>query len=241
MTTIDAAALYPVDDVTTAVADAMAEEIRRATDDRGRAVLCLAGGSTPLPIYRILAQRRDLPWGRVWLAWGDERNVPIDDDARNEHHARRAWLDRVPVPDDQLLTWPWVEDADPADVAEAYALRLRTALGDPETTSWFDVTLLGLGSDAHTASLFPGTGAVEADGWATSLRRRSEAYARLTLTPRALSSSRQVWFVVTGEAKREALVRTLAGGDADALPATTIRAVDDLRVYTDLQDVTTSG
>ena len=231
---MDRSDVRTVDRFVPRLADELAGAVQEATSARGRVVLCLAGGSTPLPIYRRLAERRDLPWGRVWIAWGDERHVPPDDAERNERHAREAWLDRVPLPEDQILTWPWAEDADPADVAEAYALRLRRALGDPDEAPWFDVTLLGLGADAHTAGLFPGQGATAAAGLATSLRVEGQPYARLTLTPRALSSSRRVWFLVRGEEKRKALRRTLHGGDPDVLPATTIGALDERRVYTDL-------
>jgi len=235
---MDASALRTVPDVAAAVADDLAQAIAADAAERGRVVLCLAGGSTPLPLYRRLAERRDLPWARVWIAWGDERNVPPDHADRNERHAREALLDRVPIPEDQVLPWPWVEDADPQDEADAYALRLRRALGDPSTAPWFDVTLLGLGSDAHTASLFPGTGAITADGLACAVRPGGSTYARLTLTPPALSASRRVWFLVQGEAKREALERTLAGaGGPDDLPARTICALEELRVYTDLTDL----
>jgi 6-phosphogluconolactonase len=234
---MDRHALRSVPDVAAAVARDLAEEIRQAAQRRGRVVLCLAGGSTPLPVYRRLADAADLPWGRVWVAWGDERNVPPEHDDRNERHAREALLDRVAIPEDQVLPWPWVEDADPADEAAAYEIRLRRALGDPAAAPWFDVVLLGLGADAHTASLFPGSGATRAEGLAHALHPEGQPYARLTLTPRALSSTRQAWFLVQGEGKRDALVRTLAGGEPDQLPARTIVPRDGLRVYTDLRDL----
>lgn len=231
---MDRSQLTVVPDVATAVARAAAAVIEEAARTRGRAVLCLAGGGTPLPAYRALAERRELPWGRVWIAWGDERDVPPDHADRNERAAREALLDRVPVPEEQVLPWPYVRDAEPQDVADAYALRLRRALGDPERDAWFDLTLLGLGADGHTASLFPGTGATRAAGLATAVRPAGQATARLTLTPRALASSRHVWFLVAGEAKRDALEATLAGGDPERLPATTVRAREELRVFTDL-------
>jgi 6-phosphogluconolactonase len=234
---MDPSAVRTVPDVAEAVARDLADEIRAAASRRGRAVLCLAGGSTPLPVYRALAASPDLPWGRVWVAWGDERNVPPDHDDRNERHARETLLDRVPVPEDQVLPWPWVEDADPADEAAAYELRLRRTLGDPDAAPWFDVVLLGLGSDAHTASLFPGSGATRAEGLAHALHPAGQAHARLTLTPRALSSTRHAWFLVQGEGKRDALTRTLAGGDPDELPARAIVPREALRIYTDLSDV----
>lgn len=232
---MDRSHLTVVPDVAAAVARDAADVIAEAARARGRAVLCLAGGGTPLPAYRALAERRDLPWGRVWVAWGDERDVPPDHEDRNERAAREALLDRVPVPEDQLLTWPYVDHADPQDLADAYALRLRRALGDPDADAWFDLTLLGLGADAHTASLFPGTGATRAEGLATAVRPAGQPTARLTLTPRALSSSRRVWFLVAGEAKRDALEATLSGGDPERLPATAIRAREEMRVFSDLK------
>ncbi len=231
---MDRTQLRPVPDVASAVADDLAGALVTAVRERGRAVLCLAGGSTPLPAYRALARRHDLPWSRVWIAWGDERDVPPEHEDRNERAAREALLDHVPVPEDQILAWPWVRDADPADEADAYASTLRSILGDPTSAPWFDVTLLGLGSDAHTASLFPGSGATRAGGSATAVWPEGLPTARLTLTPAALSSSRQVWFVVSGEAKREALLATLRGGDPERVPAASITAWDELRVYTDL-------
>jgi len=232
---MDRTQLRTVPDVASALATDLAGAIVTAVRRRGRAVLCLAGGSTPLPAYRALARRHDLPWSHVWIAWGDERDVAPDHADRNERAARDALLDHVPVPDDQILAWPWVEDADPADEADAYALALRRAFGDPRSGPWFDVTLLGLGADAHTASLFPGSGATRAAGAATAVRPEGQPNARLTLTPEALSSSRQVWFVVSGEAKRDALLATLAGGDPEQVPAASITAWDELRVYTDLK------
>lgn len=224
-----------VPDLTEAVAADLAAAMRGAARERGRVVLCLSGGSTPTPIYRSLAGIPDLPWSRTWVAWGDERMVEPDHEDRNERAARDALLNRVPLPEDQVLTWPWAPHAEPETCAEAYEARLRSVLGDPDAETWFDVTLLGLGADAHTASLFPGSGATRADGLTTWVQPASQPTARLTLTPRALSSSRAVWFLVSGEAKREALRATLDGTDAEATPAAAIRARDDLRVYTDLR------
>ena len=232
---MDRTQLRTVPDVASALATDLAGAIVTAVRRRGRAVLCLAGGGTPLPAYRALARRHDLPWSHVWIAWGDERDVAPDHADRNERAARDALLDHVPVPEDQIVAWPWVEDADPADEADAYALALHRAFGDPRSGPWFDVTLLGLGADAHTASLFPGSGATRAAGAATAVRPEGQPNARLTLTLEALSSSRHVWFVVSGEAKRDALLATLAGGDPEQVPAASITAWDELRVYTDLK------
>lgn len=224
-----------VSDLTKTVAADFAEVMRRADRERGRVVLCLSGGGTPLPIYRALARTEGLPWARTWVAWGDERFVPPDHEDRNEKATYDALLNHVPVPDDQVLTWPWSEEATPEACAEAYETRLRSAFGDPEEETWFDLNLMGLGPDAHTASLFPGTGGTRAPGFAVATHPANQPTARTTLTPPALSSSRFVWFVIEGDAKRAALQASLQGTDPEATPAITISAREELRVYTDLE------
>ena len=216
------------------VAHDMAELVRDVAAERGRVVLCLAGGSTPLPAYRALAERGDLPWSRVWIAWGDERDVPPDHPDRNERAAREALLHHVPVPEEQIVPWPYLPDADPDDLAEAYADALRRAFGDPERASWFDLTLLGLGADAHTASLFPGTGAATAPGLTVAVGR-DDGTGRLSLAPAGLNASDRVWFLIEGEAKRKALRATVAGGAPDRVPAAGIGGRLETRVYTDLE------
>ena len=125
-----------------------------AVAERGRAVVALPGGSSPLPLFRLLAAA-DLPWDRLWVTFGDERFVPLNHEHSNAGAALAAWLDHVPIPRQQVLTWPIL--ADPAESAYEYRRAVEAALGAFPT---FDLNLLGLGDDGHTASLFPGTGAV---------------------------------------------------------------------------------
>ena len=186
---------------------------------RGRFVLVLAGGSTPLAAYRHLAERHDLPWERVVVTWGDERLVPRDHPDRNEHAARRALLDHVPIPAGQVLGWP--EGTDAEAVAADHAERLRRQLGDPPE---FDLVLLGLGADAHTASLFPGTGAAEAAGLTLSVHTPAHGQ-RVSLSATALGRAEEVLVAVAGRDKREALARTLGADEPhDTLPLTALRA-----------------
>ncbi len=206
------------DALTTALVARVVAACHHAVATHGRFVIVLAGGTTPLAAYRRLSERRDLPWERVLVTWGDERLVARDHAERNEHATRQALLDHVPVPPEQVLGWPDGDDAEA--IAAAHVEGLRRYVGDPPR---FDLVLLGLGSDAHTASLFPGTGAVHAEGL-TTVVRTAEHGTRLSLTADALGNADEVLVVVAGTDKRSALRRTLRGDEPpDALPLTALR------------------
>ena len=219
-----------VDDVAASALELFVGLQRSAVAARGRFVTALSGGSTPLPMYRALASRTDLPWEATWVAWGDERYVPLDHPDSNAGAARAAFLDAVPVPREQVLPWPHLDT--PEASASAYADALRAALGEAPT---FDLTLLGLGADGHTASLFPGTGAALEPGLTLVVRPADQPQTRLSLGAQALGRSRVVAFLVKGEAKRAALRATLQGtGEFDRFPGRAIGALERLLVITDL-------
>lgn len=169
----------------------------------------LAGGNTPREIYRALgAARAD------WSAWnvyfGDERCLPPDDPARNSRMAARAWLDSVPIPAVQVHAIPAESGA--LRAARMYAELLR-AVGD------FDLVLLGLGEDGHTASLFPGHDWGTACGAPDALPVFDAPKAppqRVSLSARRLSRAREVIFLVAGESKRRAVAEWRAGKDIPA-------------------------
>jgi 6-phosphogluconolactonase len=191
---------------------------RRAVARRGAFAVALAGGETPLGCYRRLAEpphRDAVPWERVHVFWGDERCVPPDDPRSNEGAARAALLDRVPIPAAQVH--PIRCAGDPEHAARAYETVLAAFFaGAPER---FDLALLGLGADGHTASLFPGSPALAERRRLAVAVTDPRDWPRVTLTPALLARSRRVVFLVTGAAKAAAVRGALTRTDADDLPA----------------------
>jgi 6-phosphogluconolactonase len=193
----------------------------QAIADRGQFHLVLAGGETPRAIYRLL---RDTT--AEWAAWhiyfGDERCLPVDDQERNSRMAGDEWLDHVMIPTGQVHLIPGELGA--KDAAEAYAAILQAA-------GKFDLVLLGLGEDGHTASLFPGS------DWGTT-PAAPDAMAvfdapkpppqRVTLSAARLSRARQVMFLVAGEAKHRAVAAWRAGDHIPARAITPAAGVDVL-------------
>lgn len=211
---------------------ALAEEAARrfvaaagaAIAGRGRFTVALSGGSTPKALLRLLAgppHRDRVDWGRVHVAWGDERCVPPDDEQSNYRMAREALLDHVPIPHEQIYRMP-AEEPDHQAAADIYAATLRRLLNpDPDEWPRFDLIHLGLGPEGHTASLFPGSPALGererlvAAPWVEGL-----AAHRLTLTPPVINAAREVAFLAAG-AEKAAIVHTILRGPRDpaAYPA----------------------
>lgn len=198
--------------------------------------LCLSGGSTPGALYARLAQapyRDAFPWSRTHLFWGDERFVPPGDPLSNYAMVKAALLDHAPAPPANVHPVP-TQDLAPEAAALAYQGELQAFYGadalDP-ARPLFDVNLLGLGEDGHTASLFPGTAVLEERGaWAAAVIG-AKAQARITLTYPALESSRHAAFLVTGAGKAAMLARLLAGDEA--LPSARLRPVGERVVFSD--------
>ena len=210
--------------------------LEMATAKDGIFAIDLSGGSTPRRLYECLAGRpyqNSFPWSRTHWFWGDERFVPHDDALSNYRMVREALLSRAPIPALNVHPIP-TEGVSPEAAASAYERQLKSFYGaeclDP-ARPLFDVTLLGLGPDGHTASLFPGTAVLaEQNRWvAAVVGAKSEA--RITLTYPALESSRNAAFLVEGEEKR-AILNRLCRGD-DSLPAAHLRPAGMLRVFAD--------
>ena len=193
---------------------------RAAIAAQGRFVTALSGGSTPRALFELLATERfasSVDWGRIHVCWGDERAVPPDAAASNYRMAREALLDHVPIPASQVYR---IRGEDPPPVAaDAYERTLRTLFATP--VGRFDLVLLGMGDNGHTASLFPGLHAVrEAERWVVAESVAEVAMWRITLTPVVLNAAAEVIFLVSGAEKAAMLHRVLDGPvDSDALPA----------------------
>lgn len=180
-----------------------AEVMRR----RGRFRVALAGGSTPRQMYGLLAASPlagKIAWQHVHLFWGDERCVPPDHHDSNYRMVRESLLDKIEMPAANIHRMP-AEYADLAAAAGSYANELRVFFGTkPDEWPRFDLVLLGMGADGHTASLFPETSAL------TEMRRLVVAHEvaqlqthRLTLTFPVINAAAEVWFLVTGAEKAE--------------------------------------
>jgi len=238
-----------------ALAEAAAERVtslvQAAIAARRRAPVCLSGGQTPRRLYELLADssrpwRSRIDWTRVHVFWGDERQVPPDAAGSNFAMAQRVLLARVPIPADQVHRIRG-ELSDAAEAAREYAIDFSGAgLNGPSRgpqgaapQAFFDVVLLGLGDDAHIASIFPGsplldqsivgTGFSRLDGHSVAAVWVNHLHSwRITLTPSALLDARAILVLVSGEHKAAAVRAALDGPeDVSRWPAQLLRAAGD--------------
>lgn len=211
-----------------------AEEVVSATNDaiaeRGRFTIALSGGSTPKSLYNLLATnaRNALPWEKMFFFWGDERHVPPTDPESNYGMANEVMLAKVPVPPANIFRVT-AENPDAGAAAQAYEQELRKFFAlEPGQFPTFDLILLGLGPDGHTASLFPGTAALEEKSrfvvanWVEKFKTH-----RITFTLPVLNSARCVAFLISGTDKAPALCAVLEGdAPGEQYPAKLVRPKD---------------
>ena len=217
-----------------------AEEIVRtataAVTERGRFTIALSGGSTPKNLYNLLATnaRTSLPWDRMFFFWGDERHVPPTDAESNYHMVEEAMLSKLPVPPANVLRFR-AENPDASAVAEEYEKTLRKffQVGSTDVPR-FDLILLGMGPDGHTASLFPGTSALQEKtrlvvaNWVEKLKTN-----RLSFTLPVLNAGRCVMFLVSGTDKAPVLRTVLEDKTAagDQYPAKLVQPTDGKLIW----------
>ena len=178
----------------------------------GRLAVSLSGGSTPKQLYETLATPAfidRIPWDRIHWFWGDERFVPTDDPRSNTAMVRAAMLDHAPVPPGNIHPVPTI-NLSPEAAASAYDAMLRAFKAEAPDRPLFDLVLLGLGTNGHTASLFPGEPAVtERTAWAAPVAPPGEPI-RITLTWPPLEDTRHAAFLVAGADKADMVARTRA-------------------------------
>ncbi|WP_088243593.1 6-phosphogluconolactonase [Calothrix rhizosoleniae] len=182
--------------------------IETSIQQRGQFTIALSGGSTPKPLYEAIAQQK-LPWDKIHVFWGDERYVPPNHPDSNELMARDAWLNKVDIPAANIHPMP-TNDAEPASAAAKYEQHLLNFFNtSPGNFPALDVVLLGMGDDAHTASLFPHTEALKVRDHLITVGNK-DGNPRLTFTYPFINTARCVMFVVGGANKRPALAQVFA-------------------------------
>ena len=223
--------IIPVADPVALARAAADRLLARISENGGRTAICLTGGSSPQNLYRLLAEdpyRGKIPWDRVHWFIGDERFVPTGDPLNNLASARRIFLDRcAPISNVHPIV---TGTADPEESAQRYERELKSFYGADrldEARPLFDLVLMGVGPDGHTASLFPGYPAIaESERWVVGIPTANVApfVPRVTLTLPALNSCREMLFEIAGADKRAILTRVLDGED---LPANRAHAVGE--------------
>lgn len=212
------------DEFARAAAAAFVETVVAAQRDRGHAAVVLTGGGTGIAVLdAVLRAPGGIDWSAVDVYFGDERYLPPGDPERNEVQARAALLDHVPLDPARVHAMPTLDEAgagSPESAARAYAQVLAANSSDGSTPE-FDVHLLGMGGEGHVNSLFPHTDAVrEQDRFVVGVDDSPKPpAARVTLTLPAVRRARQVWLLVTGAAKAEAVAAAVGGADAVDIPA----------------------
>ncbi len=186
------------------------QKIRLAIEERSICTIALAGGSTPRPLYEALSQQ-NLPWEQIHIFWGDERYVAVTSPESNQRMAVEAWLSRVNFPAANLHPMPTGAGNPEVDAAQ-YEAELKRVFG----VEWpqFDVILLGMGDDGHTASLFPHTAALKVSDRLVTVGNKADNL-RVTFTVPLINNARCVIFLIAGEDKQPALEQILAASADD--------------------------
>ena len=208
-----------------AAAKIFIESAAQAIAERGQFLVALSGGTSPIALYQLLANR-SIDWLHVHVFWGDERCVPMDDPGNNYGQAREALLNHVPIPAKNIHRIK--SELKPADAAKDYKLVLKRFAEPPLAWPRLDLVLLGMGEDGHVASLFPGSPIESTEPViAVTANYQQRPANRVTMTPLVLNTARQVLFLVSGQSKSETLASVLKGDYQPVqLPAQRIQPVD---------------
>ncbi len=194
-------------------------------NDFNKCTLVLSGGKTPKKLFEILSlsYRESVNWSKVYFFWGDERCVPPDDSESNFRMANEYLLSKISVPKENIFRIP--AEKPPSEAAEEYEQNMRSFFGD-KSFPRFDIVLLGIGNDGHTASLFPETDVLEIkDKWAAAVYVEKLKAWRITMTYPVINSSKNILFIAAGREKSEIIGRALTDIEAN-LPVQKINPLE---------------
>jgi 6-phosphogluconolactonase len=201
------------------------ETATESIEDRGRFLAALSGGSTPMRLYELLGTQfqNKVDWSRVHFFWGDERCVPVDDSGNSYGQTKKVFFDKIRIPEENIHRIR--SELQPDSAAKDYASTLKLFSEPPFDWPSFDLGLLGMGEDGHTASLFPGSPVVvDSPTLAVTANYQGRPANRVTLTQNVLNSSRKIMFLITGKAKAVTLKRVLSDTyTPEELPAQRIK------------------
>ncbi|GGC23913.1 6-phosphogluconolactonase [Parapedobacter defluvii] len=212
----------------TEAAELFVRAAQTAIAQHGRFTVALTGGTSPAGLYRLLASspyRDQVRWEQVYIFWGDERWVPLDDERSNAQMAFETLLSHVPIPQSQIFPM-WADGISPDDFAREYEQLLRLHLSSEGS---FDLVLLGMGADGHTASWFPHTGVLhEYDKWVAAYYLNAQDMYRITLTVPLVNRANQIIVIAYGANKANALYEVLRGErNAEQYPAQLLPTTGD--------------
>ncbi|MCL7988032.1 6-phosphogluconolactonase [Sphingobacterium sp. lm-10] len=204
--------IYPQpSDIHPIAADLFVAAAKKAIAEKGSFTVALTGGSSPVELYKLLATPTyidQLDWTKVFVFWGDERWVPLSDSLSNAKMAFETLLHQVPLPEDHIFPMYDI-DRSPKEFAAIYEQQLRDVLG---AEGQFDLILLGMGDDGHTASLFPHTEVLqEKTKWVDAYYLTPQQMHRITLTAPLINKAKQIIVITFGEKKAPALREVLEG------------------------------
>jgi 6-phosphogluconolactonase len=203
----------------------------KAIAERGRFLVALSGGSTPMRLYELLGNQfqHDVDWSRVHFFWGDERCVPVDDAGNSYGQTKKVLFDKIGTTNIHRVN----SDLAPDSAATDYANTLKVFSEPPLDWPRFDLALLGMGDDGHTASLFPNSPVdVTTPTLAVTANYQDRPANRVTLTQLVINDAREIWFMVAGKNKAETLLNVLDGAYKPKLyPAQRIKPTDGNLVW----------
>lgn len=213
--------------ITKHAADIFVTSAQNAIQERGQFVVALTGGSSPVAIYKLLATpsyKEKIDWNNVFIFWGDERWVPLNDDLSNAKMSCDCLLNHVGLPKGNIF--PMYKDGiTPEDYAQEYEQSIKKIAGED---GQFDLILLGMGDDGHTASLFPDQTVLQENiKWVSAYYLESQKMHRITLTAPLINKAREIVVVTFGENKAHALNEVLYGVyNPEKYPTQLIKPID---------------